>query len=98
LRATAPPTRFPVTQAAREGAGPGATYTTTRSDLCGFPSRRTRRMSRSPSSSDAELRPALLPPAPDDRPSRARSHPCPEPVGSLAAACAWLVRALHGGK
>ena len=44
LRATAPPTRFPVTQAAREGPGRGATYTTTRSDLCAFPSRRARRI------------------------------------------------------
>ena len=45
LRATAPPTCFPVTHAAREGPGGlGATYTTTRSDLYGFPSLRARRI------------------------------------------------------
>ena len=44
LRATAPPTRFPVTQAARDWPGLGEAYSITRSDLCGVPSRRARRI------------------------------------------------------
>jgi len=98
LRATAPPTRFPVTQAAREGPGRGATYTTTRSDLYVFPSRRARRMAGASNDSDAESRSALLATAAEDRPARARAHPGAEPVSLLPPASAWLISALHGGK
>jgi len=98
LRATAPPTRFPVTQAAREGPGLGATYTITRSDLCGVPSRRARRMAGVSNESDAESRSALLATAAEDRPARARAHPGAETVSLLPPASARLISALHGGK
>ena len=95
LRATAPPTRFPVTQAAREGPGLGATYTITRSDLCGVPSRRARRMAGVSNESDAESRSALLATAAEDRPARARAHPGAEAVSPLPPASARLISALH---
>ena len=95
LRATAPPTRFPVTQAAREGPGRGATYSTTRSDLWGLPSRSVRRMEEGSTRSDAEPGPAL-PTAPgEDGSPVAGAHPGSEAVGALPPARAGLVSALH---
>jgi len=97
LRATAPPTRFPVTQAAREGPCRGATYSTTRSDLWGLPSRSARRMAGGSTRSDAEPGPAL-PAAPGkDRSAGSRAHPRSETVRSLPSARAGLIGPLHGG-
>ena len=97
LRATAPPTRFPVTQAARDGPGRGATYTTTRPDLWDLPSRRARRIAEGSTRSDAEPGPAFPAPPPQDRAAGARAHPRSETVRSLPSARAGLIGPLHGG-
>lgn len=97
LRATAPPTRFPVTQAAREGPCRGATYSTTRSDLWGLPSRRARRREGRSTRSDAEPGPALPASTGQDRSAGAGPHPRSEAVRPLPSARAGLIGPLHGG-
>ena len=102
FRATAPPTRFPETHAARAGPLPGATYTNTRPDLRVVPSRRTRRISdedRSrPGRSGAELRAALGASASEHGSAGARAHTDAEAMRLLPSALARLVGALHGSK
>jgi hypothetical protein len=77
LRATAPPARFPATQAARGGPAPGATYSTTRSERREKPVRRTLRTS-------FDARSLLLGAARPARPM-GRAAIC----ASLAAAQGW---------
>src|SRR5687767_1873821 len=98
LRATAPPTLRPATQAARGGPDPRATYTTTRSERsveAVFTIRWTSSDPRSLASLDGELRPALRPSPGKDPPPRPSAHPQTEPVGPISSAFVGLERPFH---